>query len=232
MEQRFLDFIYQPIVQPGGEVWGVFVEGSDVTDRVIAEEQQKLLVDELNHRVKNTLATVQAIAAQTLRTNEDPAAFRHAFEARLMALSATHDLLTQTSWRSAGLRDVVQVEFRPYDPARYRLDGPDVNLSPSEALTLGLLFHELATNAAKHGALSNATGVVGVAWRVREGRDERRLVLEWRESGGPPVVPPQRRGFGSRLIERSLKGQLGGSANLHFAPNGLHCHVELPLSHG
>jgi two-component sensor histidine kinase len=207
----------------------VFVEGSDVTDRVMAERQQKLLVDELNHRVKNTLATVQAIAAQTLRTTAEPAAFREAFESRLLALSATHDLLTATSWRSAPLRDVILVEFQPYGSERYALSGPEIDLAPAEALALGLLFHELATNAVKYGALSLAEGWVDVTWNVREESGGGRLVLEWLERGGPPVSPPTRRGFGSRLIERSLKGHLGGEAVLEFAADGLRCHIRLPL---
>ena len=224
-EERFCDFIYQPIIVDG-EAVGVFVEGSDVTDRVVGERQQKLLLDELNHRAKNTLATVQAIADQTLRTNPEPDAFRRAFEARLMALSATHNLLTATSWRSARLRDVAQQEFRPYGAERYQLAGPDVELPPGEALALGMLFHELATNAAKHGALSGGEGVVQVAWRVDLGV----LTIEWTERGGPPVAPPTRRGFGSRLIERSLKGPLSGEATLNYAPEGVRCHIRLPLA--
>ncbi|MCR5877247.1 sensor histidine kinase [Phenylobacterium sp. J367] len=225
LEERFVDFIYQPILNAAGEAWGVFVEGSDVTARVHAEEQQKLLVAELNHRVKNTLATVQAIAAQTLRTSPDPESFRETFEARLLALSATHDLLTASNWRGAQLRDVVQLEFRPYGAERYTLAGPDADLSPSEALTLGLLFHELATNAAKYGALTVATGSVEIRWTIEDSR----LKLTWQERGGPPVTPPTRRGFGSRLIERSLQGEMRGEAVLDFAPAGLVCRVTLPL---
>lgn len=230
LEERFLDFIYQPMRGRDGRIWGVFVEGSDMTDRVLAERQQKLLVDELNHRVKNVLATVQAIAAQTLRTNPDPAEFREAFESRLVGLSATHDLLTATSWRSASLRDVVLVEFRPYGAERYVLEGPHVDLAPAEALALGLVFHELATNAAKYGALSTPEGCVEVRWSVSGAVETgRTLSLDWEERGGPPVRPPERRGFGSRLIERSLKGPLQGHAQLVFAPDGLCCHVDLPL---
>jgi two-component sensor histidine kinase len=227
LEERFVDFIYQPIDGPDGQPAGVFVEGSDVTDRVLGERQQKLLLDELNHRVKNTLATVQAIADQTLRTNVDPQDFRRAFDARLMALSATHNLLTQTSWRSAHLGDVAQLEFHPYGPERYRLGGPDVRLSPSQALALGMLFHELATNAAKHGALSSGQGRVEVSWRLKDAGDT--LEIDWTEHEGPPVVAPIRRGFGSRLIERSLRGQLHGDATLDYAPEGLRCHISLPL---
>jgi len=228
LEERFVDFIFQPIDGPDGQVSGVFIEGSDVTDRVLGDRQQKLLLDELNHRVKNTLATVQAIADQTLRTNPDPGDFRRAFEARLMALSATHNLLTETNWRSAALRDVARLEFRPYGHERYRLEGPDVSLSPTEALALGMLFHELATNAAKHGALSSGDGCVKVSWRV-EG-DPRVLHIDWTERDGPPVVAPTRRGFGSRLIERSLQGQLRGQATLDYAADGLRCHISLPLA--
>ena len=229
LEERFLDFIFQPIPGPDGESIGVFVEGSDVTDRVRAERQQKLLLDELNHRVKNTLSTVQAIADQTLRTTTDPAGFREAFEPRLMALSATHNLLTATNWMSADLGDVARLEFRPYGPERYRLTGPTVALSPAQALALGMMFHELATNAAKYGALAHGDGQVEVIWRVRKRGERAELEIDWKERDGPPVIPPTRRGFGSRLIERSLQGQLGGDATLDYAGDGVRCHIRLPL---
>ena len=228
-EERFVDFIYQPILGPDGEAAGVFVEGSDVTDRVRAEQQQKLLLDELNHRVKNTLATVQSIAAQTLRTSPDPATFNQAFESRLLALSSTHDLLTASSWRGADLRDILLAEFRPHGTERYRLEGPDLGLSPARALALGLLFHELATNAAKYGALSSPEGCVKVTWGLEDAGGEDRLVITWTEEKGPKVGPPTRKGFGSRLIERSLKGELGGEATLDYRQDGLHCQVILPL---
>ena len=227
-EERFLDFIYQPIVTPQGAVSGVFVEGSDVTDRVLGDRQQKLLLDELNHRVKNSLATVQAIAHQTLRSSPEPEQFRGAFESRLMALAATHDLLTATSWRGATLRDLLLSELQPFSPDKYQLSGPEVDLTPAETLALGLVLHELATNAAKYGALSAPGGCVRLVWSRFEGR----LDLEWREQDGPEVSIPTRRGFGSRLIERSLKEQLGGSARLDFAPSGLVCHIRLPLHAG
>jgi PAS domain S-box-containing protein len=229
-EERFLDFIYQPMRRADdGRVFGVFVQGADVTDRVRAEARQKLLLDELNHRVKNTLATVQAIAAQTIRGAGDPKAFLEAFESRLIALSATHDLLTDRNWASASLRDVVAMELRPYAPDRYRLEGPEVELKPAAALALGLLFHELATNAAKYGALGQAGGGVELGWSVAHTGDGAQLVLDWVERGGPPVAPPTGRGFGSRLIERSLNGALGGRATLDFAAAGLRCRVELPM---
>ena len=229
LEERFLDFIYQPMRSADGLIWAVFVEGSDVTDRVRAERQQQLLLAELNHRVKNTLATVQAIAAQTLRVHPDPAAFREAFEARLISLSATHDLLTATSWRSADLGDVLLKELRPFGHERYALSGPRVDLAPAAALAMGLVVHELATNAAKYGALAAPVGQVDVTWSRQPEAAGDRLRLDWTERGGPPVTPPSRLGFGSRLIERSLQGALMGSAALTFAPEGLRCHIELPL---
>jgi two-component sensor histidine kinase len=225
LEERIVNFIYQPIHGPDGAVWGVFVEGNDVTEGARAQAQQKLLVDELNHRVKNTLATVQAIADQTLRTTADPVAFRRAFEARLMALSATHDLLTAAGWRSAELRDVLLSEVGLHGAERYSLDGPGVALAPSQAVALGLLVHELSTNAAKYGAFSTGAGRVAVTWSVEDGA----LRLTWSESGGPPVSAPLRKGFGSRLIERSLEGALGGKAALDFRRDGLVCEVRLPL---
>ena len=229
LEQRYLDFIYQPILDASGVATAVFVEGSDVTLNVRAQEQQKLLLDELNHRVKNTLATVQAIASQTFRSKPDPAEFRAAFEARLHALSQTHNLITATSWRGASLREVLLAELRPHGETHYRVEGPDVDLSPAQALTLGLVFHELATNAAKYGALSAEEGCVRVEWSLGSPHCLD-LVLTWRESGGPPVAEPSRRGFGSRLIERSVAGDLGGEARLTFAHGGLECRLTADLS--
>lgn len=134
-------------------------------------------------------------------------------------------MLTTTSWRNADLCELLLVELRPFAPDRYRAEGPDVDLSPAGALALGMVFHELATNAAKYGALSSHDGHVQVSWRVFDCR----LVLTWTEAGGPAVTPPTRRGFGSRLIERNLGGHLGGSARLEFAPAGLICRIEMPL---
>jgi len=232
LEERVINFVYQPMLDSQGQAWGVFVEGNDVTDRVRAERQQKLLVDELNHRVKNTLATVQSIAAQTLRTTTGPEAFRVAFEARLMALSATQDLLTPSAWRSVALRDVIQRELLPHGADRYSLEGPNIALAPEEVLALGMMFHELTTNAAKYGALSAAHGRVSVDWSLSEIAGRPWLSLAWREVGGPKVSPPARRGFGSRLIERSLQTEIGGQAGLEFPEGGLVCRIALPLKGG
>jgi PAS domain S-box-containing protein len=230
-EERFLDFIYQPIREPGGAVIGIFVEGSDVTERVRAEDQRKLLLDELNHRVKNTLATVQSIAAQTVRATPDPVAFRSAFEARLMALSGVHNVLTSANWEGARLDELLALELSPYGAARYRLDGPPVTLTAQEALTFALVTHELATNAAKYGALSTPDGCVRVNWSVaRDAAGGRRLTMDWRESGGPTVVAPTRQGFGSRLIQRSIQVDMHGETTMSFDPEGLRCRIALRLS--
>jgi PAS domain S-box-containing protein len=229
-EQRFLDFIYQPIRDRDGAVVGIFVEGSDVTERVRAEDLRKLLLDELNHRVKNTLATVQSIAAQTVRATPDPVAFRTAFEARLMALSGVHNVLTSANWEGARLDALLDLELSPYGAARYRLEGPAVRLSAQEALTFALVTHELATNAAKYGALSTPDGCVRVTWSVEGEADERRLTLDWRETGGPTVVAPTRQGFGSRLIQRSIQVDMHGETTMAFDPEGLRCRIVLRLS--
>ncbi|MDG2531003.1 sensor histidine kinase [Caulobacter endophyticus] len=225
LEDRFLDFIYQPIIEPDGSVSGVLVEGSDVTDKVLAGEQQRLLLDELNHRVKNTLATVQAIARQTLRGALTPEAFARAFEARLLALSQTHNALTDSQWAGAGLRQILSQELAPYDPARIAMEGPDVNLPARIALSLGMVFHELATNAAKYGALSTEAGRLRLTWSVVNDA----LGFEWREEGGPPVTAPTRHGFGSRLIERSIGAELRGQVAIDYAQGGLICRFTVSM---
>ena len=226
LEERYLDFIYQPIIEPDGTASGVFVEGVDMTDQVQADTRQRLLLDELNHRVKNTLATVQAIAQQTLRGAQDPATFAAAFESRLLALSQTHNALTDSQWAGAGLRQILNQELSPYGAERVVLDGPDVHLPARVALSLGMVFHELATNAAKYGALSTA-GRLQLTWSVTA---DDSLMFQWRETGGPPAVRPKRRGFGSRLIERSIAGELRGHIAFDYGQDGLVVRFDAPLA--
>ena len=193
------------------------------------ERHQNLLLDELNHRVKNTLATVQAMAIQTLKGVD--AAARDAFLARLFALSSQHDLLTMDNWEGASLEGVVRRALRPYrdeERSRFAVEGPAVHLEPKRALALGMGFHELATNAARYGALSNAHGMVHVTWSMEA--DGESLKLHWREQGGPPVSEPARRGFGLRLIEHGLGRELGGAVTVDFAPDGLVCEWEMRLA--
>ncbi|HEY8616495.1 HWE histidine kinase domain-containing protein [Phenylobacterium sp.] len=203
----------------------------DVTERKRAEERQRLLLNELNHRVKNTLATVQSIASQTLRSTIDGHAFRDAFESRLLALSQTHNLLTDRSWEAASLRDILMLELKPHAGGdRFRLDSDrDVRLTPKAAVALGMAIHELATNAVKYGSLSASGGRVSVRSRVTASSVGRALVLEWIESGGPPVEKPKRRGFGGRLLEQGLAGELSGQVLLDYRPEGLFCRIELPM---
>jgi PAS domain S-box-containing protein len=206
----------------------------DISARKRAEEHQRLLTAELQHRVKNTLALVQAIANQSLRGATDLEEACEAFSARLISLGRAHDILTQASWSEAPISDVVEgalCAHRLADASRIRIGGPNVLLGAKPALSLALALHELATNAAKYGALSNATGVVDLRWHVETEGGVPRFCLTWSERGGPSVLgPPVRRGFGSRLIERSFAAELGGEVKMTYAPAGLICLMKAPLA--
>ena len=208
----------------------------DITERKSSEEQRELLIHELNHRVKNTLATVQSLAAQTIRSAGSFKEFTAAFEARLFALSKTHNLLTEGAWAGASLRALLEVEVEPYaqggEAGRFSLAGlHDVYLGPRAAVALGLAFHELATNAVKYGALSNESGGIAVMWTLEHAQEEQQLLLHlvWTEHGGPAVETPRRRGFGTRLIERGIASELGGEVALEHRPEGLRCEMRVPL---
>lgn len=201
----------------------------DVTDRKRAEAQQRLLLDELSHRVKNTLAGVQSIAVQTLKSGEDPAAFTAAFIARIHALGRAHDLLAETSWQGTSLSEVIHRTLAAADQAgRVAVSGPDVQLGPNAAVTLNLAIHELVANAVKYGALSTPSGRVDVAWTLEAGAQA--INIDWRESGGPRVAEPSRRGFGTRLVELGLAHELGAKTVLQYPPSGATCAIRLPLS--
>jgi two-component sensor histidine kinase len=190
-----------------------------------------LLINELNHRVKNTLATVQSIAAQTFGHTTDIAEARRKFDARLVALAHAHDSLSEEKWESADVREIVEGIFDPYmekDGKRLHAAGPDIRVAPRSALMMSMVLHELATNAAKYGALSNTNGEIFVNWELSPGSDGSMLRLTWNEMGGPPVRPAERRGFGTKLIEESFPGQLGGSAKLEFNLSGLSCTLTCP----
>lgn len=205
---------------------------TDITDRREAfaalgdsERQQRLLINELNHRVKNTLATVQSIARQTARRTPDLPTFVQLFEARLLALSNTQNLLTAGKWERVDLAALLGQEMAPYAQEQVRMAGPAVDLDPQKALGLGMVFHELAVNAAKYGALSTASGCVRVDWSVVGGD----LLLDWVETGGPPVTPPTRRGFGGDLMDVTLTRTLKGSLVTTYEPQGFSFSLRLPL---
>ncbi len=223
-----------PIFDGRGRLIGGINCFQDITAARHAEQRQKLLIDELNHRVKNTLATVQSLAAVTAAQSASQADFLVGFQARLAALSKAHDQLTRRQWRDADLRELLATELAACcaDADRISLEGAEIRVRPSVALTLALLFHELAVNALKFGALSAPTGKVAICWRIRDSRQDdgpAGLEIAWRESGGPAVKPPQRHGFGSLLLERSLRSEHGGSASIDYRPDGVLVHIRLPL---
>ena len=212
-----------------GKVMGASKIARDITDKVRAEEARDLLLHEIKHRVKNTLGTVQAIAAQTFR--DGPRIERDAFTGRLRALSNAHDLLTQEHLDHVPARGMIERALAPFNEnrqARFSVSGDDVILGANQALLLAIALHELATNAVKYGALSNDSGKVALAWQIRHQDDGRHLSLEWRETGGPAVGEPHCRGFRSTLIERALMQEQGRSC-FDFRPEGVVCSLKIKL---
>ncbi len=198
-----------------------------------AEAHRDLLINELNHRVKNTLMSVQSVAARSLRGSPANEEAKRAFEARLVAMSRAHNVLSEENWERAELRTIVGRVLEPHAVAgsqRLRVHGPDVKLTPRSALALAMILHELATNAAKYGALSNSTGSVTIDWSIIPDGAGRRLRLRWQEAGGPTVQVSERKGFGTTLIERSTAHELNGTSTLRFEPSGVVCTVEIPLA--
>lgn len=220
-----------PIRGASNEVVGALVVVDDIHNEKLADDRRKLLINELNHRVKNTLAGVQSIATQTFRQeNVEPAALQ-AFEDRLLALSNVHNQLTSESWEGADLRLLASVVLEPHNPGagRLRINGPSLRLKPQAALALAMALHELATNAVKYGSLSVSDGTLDLNWRVAGMGEDRRLQLKWVERGGPPVSPPATKGFGTRLIERSLAFELNSESGIRFDPEGVTCEIDASL---
>ena len=209
----------------------------DLTKHKDEQVKSRMLIDELNHRVKNTLATVQSIVWQALRSASDPKVVRQAIESRLLALSRSHDLLTREHWKSAGLHDVISDALLPFGNAerhanRIVIRGDNIRFPPKAALALGIGFNELATNAAKYGALSNAAGSILVEWKTVTTPEGKRIILHWREIDGPPVSPPAHHGFGSTMIERGLALELDGRIDLDYRPDGVVCAMNFPAPQG
>lgn len=225
--ESFLDFSYDAIKNLDGEITGIFVQGMDRTEAVRTLRRQRLLLDELNHRVKNTLATVQSIAAQTMRSSPDMPTARRSFEARLQALSKAHNMLSSRQWSDTELGALVREELAAHGEHRIGQNGPQVVLNPKASIALAMLIHELSTNAAKFGALSGGDGKVEVSWAVD---DDGALTFSWAESGGPPVAPPTHAGFGSRMIERVVTGELSGRYAAAHDTAGFSCRLTIPAA--
>ena len=221
-----------PLLNGDGRPHGFLNVLRDNTAVRAEEERRALLLAEMGHRMKNVLATVHAIVGQTLRHAGVPAAVQETLGERLVALAGSHDLLTRSGWEGAFLSDLVQRALSPYgDSGRVEASGPPVRLAADIVEMLNLALHELATNAAKHGALSVPEGRVGVSWTLRRtGKGTRLVEIGWRERGGPPVTAPKRQGFGSRLLERGLAQKVGGTVKLEFRSEGLECHICLPIA--
>ncbi|SDE84797.1 sensor histidine kinase [Limimaricola pyoseonensis] len=221
-------FTASPIRDAESHTIGTIIEVRDITEDKRAQERQRLLVNELNHRVKNTLATVQSIAWQTFK-DSDAGAFER-FSGRLSTLSRAHNVLTDSAWSGASLGLIAAQAADAIAPGRIAVSGPDVAVHPKAAVSLSMALHELGTNAVKHGALRDGAGQVALRWRAEPADDGAlHLTLLWEERGGPEVTPPTRRGFGLRLIERQVAMEFGGRAEVEFLPEGLSCRIEMVL---
>jgi two-component sensor histidine kinase/PAS domain-containing protein len=227
--ERILLSSARPILDAGDRIIGAVQISLDITERKRGEEQRKLLIHELNHRVKNTLAVVQSIASQTLRSATNLPQAGRSLSGRLVSLAKAHDILTQENWSGADLRELVVASCTAHAAReRFQLSGEKVWLPPGLALSLALALHELTTNAIKYGALSTGQGTVAISWTVGTDANRQRLRLEWRESGGPPVATPERKGFGTRMLHRILDPE-SGSASVTFEREGVVCVFELDL---
>lgn len=235
-EETFIDkagrfipvaFTASAIRDDDGNPVGTIIEVQDITARKRAEEHQLLLINELNHRAKNLLSIIQGVGQQTFKGGRSLPEMLAAFEGRLGALAAAHNLLTESKWESASLRQIIAQTIAAVSPGadRVAMAGTDILLSPKTAVSLAMAVHELATNALKYGGLSVPRGSVDIGWTI----DDERLKLVWRERDGPAVATPSSRGFGTRMIERGLAAELQGSVTLEFAATGVVCRIDAPL---
>jgi PAS domain S-box-containing protein len=219
-----------PLHDAQGNLIGAINMLVDISERKGAENRQRVLIDELNHRVKNTLATVQSLAKQTARHTGSINEFVPSFEARLIALARAHDLLSKRRWENAPLEALAHELLAPVaGGSRLRIDGPNIDLVPRAALAVTMTLNELITNATKYGALSTDMGAVSLTWQVVDEPEGKRLDLEWAERDGPAVTPPTRRGFGTRLMERCIECELAGRFDLAFEPLGVTCRIAIPV---
>lgn len=220
-----------PLRDGTGKLIGAVNMLVNISERKVAENHRQLLLNELNHRVKNTLATVQSIAAQSFRRDTGNESYQW-FEGRLIALSKAHDVLSRENWQAADLREVVKQVAAPFQVSghqRFTTDGPQQPLRPKQALALAMALHELCTNAAKYGALTSEAGHVRISWHVSHRDTQSSLQFQWKEEGGPAVTPPLHKGFGSRLLERGLGGELNAKVRMSYLTEGVVCDIEVPL---
>lgn len=218
-------FTASPIQDETSRTVGTIIEVRDISEERRARERQNLLLHELNHRVKNTLATVQSLAVHSLQS-VSPQRLA-VFNGRLFALSKAHDILQGTAWQSASMTEIIRGALMPFGEARIDMEGSDCPIDPSSSVTLSMVFHELGTNAAKYGALSAPDGKVSLKWNCEVSSEGTQVGIDWVESGGPAVEPPARPGFGMRLIERQVVREFGGYASMRFEPSGLTCQIQM-----
>jgi two-component system CheB/CheR fusion protein len=208
---------------------GVVLSFIEISSLVQARQHQQTLIAELNHRVKNMLMVAIGIAQQTHKSAATPAAFLEAFVGRLQAMARSYELVSQENWTESSLRTLVETELAPFGLERLTIEGPAINLKPKSALSLGMVLHELATNAGKYGALTEPNGRVSIQWVRALGKRGEDLAFQWTEIGGPPVAPSAKRGFGLKLIDKETSYNLGGRAEIEFRPAGLAAKIDFPL---
>ena len=232
--ERFVDFVYQPIKDHKGKVTGIFVEGSDVTERKRAEDHIQFLMHEMTHRSKNLLSVIQAIARRTAQTTTTLEEFDIRFGQRLQGLAASHDVLVVEGWRGAPLAELLRQQLAPFVDAkspRLESSGPSIVVNAQAAQAIGLAIHELATNATKYGALSVPAGKVEISWTLESNAGgEQELRLNWTERNGPPVRAPTRKGFGHMVIDSMIARSLSGRVTIDFAADGLRWSVWMPAA--
>lgn len=239
LEEHFVDFVAQPIAGADGEVTGIFIEGNDVTDHVRTEERQALLIRELHHRVRNTLAMVQGVMTTSANTAKSFEEFQHDFSGRIASLARTHAVMTAVMTeevdQSVSFQQLLTQELGPYsdeDGLRINLSGPCVDLPSQIAVPLSMAVHELTMNSVKQGALATEEGSIDVGWNLAQRNGESRLLCEWKEFAARPVVPPFREGFGAMLLNRVLAQQVRADVKVEFVPQGFKLRMAVPLQTG
>lgn len=219
-----------PYRDAGNRIEGVVVTFTDVTSLIDAEVHQRTLIAELNHRVKNMLTIAISIAEQTQKSAPSPEDFKRAFIDRLRSMARSYELLSRENWTAASIGELIRQELSPFGLDRISENGPAVRLKPRQAMSLGMVLHELATNAGKSGALSAESGHVVIRWSVTKADGVEHLEIDWHERGGPTVAEPTRRGFGLKLVEREISYNLSGHSSVAFNPDGLKATIVFPLT--